>query len=59
MWQGSLFEQFPNTQRRGLPFPPHTHTTKRKFKIKIKNSKNSIEKAKRMEKIKPTRKIKN
>ncbi len=46
MWHGSLFEQLPNTQRRGLPFLTNTQNTKEK-KIKIKTHKNNIEKAKR------------
>jgi hypothetical protein len=56
MCHGSLLEQFPKTQKKGLPFPTHTHKTKRT--IKIKNPENSIVKAKRREKIKPTRKNK-
>jgi uncharacterized protein YifE (UPF0438 family) len=54
MWHGSLFKQLPNTQRMGLPFPTHTHKTKTKIIVKIKNPKNSIERAKK-EKRKPTR----
>jgi hypothetical protein len=46
MWHGSLFEQLPNTQRRGLPFLTNTQNTKEKT-IKIKTHKNNIEKAKR------------
>jgi hypothetical protein len=34
----------PNTQRRGLPFPPHTHKTKTKRAIKIRNPKKVLKK---------------
>ncbi len=32
MWHGSLFENLPNTQRKGLPFPTLTHTQNRNKK---------------------------
>jgi hypothetical protein len=49
MWQGSLFKQLPDTQKRGFTFS-HTHKIETKRTIKIKNPKNNIEKAKRREK---------
>jgi hypothetical protein len=52
---GLCLNNFPSRKRRVSLFL-HTHTTKTKRTIKIKNPKNSIEKAKRRGKIKPTRK---
>jgi hypothetical protein len=55
MWHGSLFEQLPNTHKGGVYLFPHPHKTETKRTIKIKNPKNSFEKAKRRKKGKPTR----
>jgi hypothetical protein len=41
----SLFEQLSNTQRRGLPFPTHTHT-KEKQQLKLQTLKTIMKKPK-------------
>jgi hypothetical protein len=56
MWDGSLFQQLPNTQRRSLPFS-HTHTKqKQKEQLKLKTPKTILKKPKEGEKRKPARK---
>jgi hypothetical protein len=44
------------THKGGIYLFPHPHKTETKRTIKIKNLKNNMEKAKRREKRKPTRK---
>jgi hypothetical protein len=46
-----------STHKGGVYLFPHTHKTKRKRTIKIKNPKNNIEKAKRREKKNQQEKI--
>jgi hypothetical protein len=66
MWHGSLFEQLPNTQRRGLPFS-HSHTKqKQKEELKLKTPKTILrkltkkkKKQQQQEKIEINRIIKN
>ncbi len=47
-----MFEQLPNTQRKGSSFPTHTHTQNiKKWTIKIKNPENNIEKTSKKKQI--------